>query len=154
MKYTIVALTILAFYSCSPSDNKSNESVENATMENSDSSAAEQNDLNGVSFVNISNGATLTSPFVLEMAIAGMQVEPKGEPREGYGHHHLLINDTFVPAGVVIVADETHIHYGGGQVTDSVYLDPGTYQLTLQFADGMHVSYGKKWSKTIQVNVQ
>lgn len=154
MKYTIILLTIIAFYSCSPSATKSNDSAENIAIENTDGSVALLEDGNGVSFLNIQDGATLTSPFVLEMGVSGMQAEPKGAPREGYGHHHLLINDTFVPAGIVIVADETHIHYGGGQINDSVYLNPGTYQLTLQFADGMHVSYGKEWSKTIQVNVE
>jgi len=108
----------------------------------------------GVSFDNIKDGATLNSPFVLEMGVTGMQVEPKGAPRAGYGHHHLLVNDGFAPEGTVIVADPTHIHYGGGQTSDSVSLAPGEYKLTLQFADGMHVSYGKNWSKTINVTVE
>jgi hypothetical protein len=109
---------------------------------------------NGVSFLNIEDGATLSSPFLLEMGVVGMEVEPKGAPREGYGHHHLLVNDDFAPEGTVIVADPRHIHYGGGQTNDTVSLDPGTYKLTLQFADGMHVSYGKSWAKSITVTVE
>ncbi len=107
-----------------------------------------------VSFGNIQDGDTLTSPFLMEMYVEGMTVEPKGEPREGYGHHHLLINDGFIDEGIVIIADSTHIHYGGGQTSDSVALAPGNYQLTLQFADGMHVSYGENWSASIDVVVE
>jgi hypothetical protein len=88
------------------------------------------------------------------MGIKGMEVEPKGLHNEGFGHHHLLINDKFAQAGTIVIADETHIHYGGGQTSDSVSLTPGDYQLTLQFADGMHVSYGEEWSKTISVSVK
>mgnify|MGYP000731228505 CR=1 FL=1 len=110
--------------------------------------------VNGVFFTNIEDGATLSSPFALEMGVTGMEVEPKGAPREGYGHHHLLINDVFTPAGTIIIADDTHIHYGGGQTSDSISLEPGVYQLTLQFADGMHASYGQEWSSTISVTVE
>ena len=107
-----------------------------------------------VSFLNLTDGDTLTSPFYMEMGISGMEVEPKGESREGFGHHHLLINDGPIDAGLVIIADSAHIHYGGGQTSDSVALSPGEYDLTLQFADGIHVSYGPDWSKTIHVVVQ
>jgi hypothetical protein len=88
------------------------------------------------------------------MGIKGMEVEPKGTPRKGWGHHHLLINDDFIAEGIVIVADDTHIHYGGGQTSDSISLEPGDYKLTLQFADGMHVSYGQALAKTINVTVE
>jgi hypothetical protein len=83
-----------------------------------------------------------------------MQVEPKGPVNPGYGHHHLLINDGPIAKGIFIVADSTHIHYGGGQESDSVFLEPGNYKLTLQFADGEHASYGKSWSSTINVTVK
>lgn len=108
----------------------------------------------GVSFMNIKNGDTLTSPFLLEMGVEGMQVEPKGEPKPGVGHHHLLINNGFTPEGIVIIADSVNIHYGGGQTSDSVALAAGDYMLTLQFADGNHVSYGEQWSQTISVTVK
>lgn len=107
-----------------------------------------------VSFVNIEDGSTLKSPFYLEMGVEGMEVEPKGLRKEGYGHHHLLINDEFAPAGTIVIADDTHIHYGGGQTSDSIALEPGTYTLTLQFADGLHVSYGEEWSKSISVTIE
>jgi hypothetical protein len=148
MKKIIIIFAAFSIIACSPS---STESTENESSENIEEISEVTE---GVSFVNIEDGATLTSSFVLEMGVSGMQVEPKGEPRDGFGHHHLLINDDFTPTGTIIVADDTHIHYGGGQTSDSVTLDPGSYKLTLQFADGMHVSYGEKWAKSINVTVE
>lgn len=150
MKKLSIIFVIIALAACTPSSTESTESTASEVAEETTQVAP----ASGVSFVNIEDGATLKSPFALEMGVYGMEVEPKGAPREGYGHHHLLINDDFAPEGTVIVADDTHIHYGGGQISDTVTLVPGTYKLTLQFADGMHVSYGEKWSKTINVTVE
>jgi hypothetical protein len=151
MKKIIIIFAAFSIIACSPS---STESTENESSKNIEEISDVEEATEGLSFVNIEDGATLTSPFVLEMGVSGMQVEPKGEPRDGFGHHHLLINDDFTPTGTIIVADDTHIHYGGGQISDSVTLDPGSYKLTLQFADGMHVSYGEKWAKTINITVE
>ena len=51
------------------------------------------------------------------------------------------------------IRDRTHIHFGGGQTEADVELTPGEHTLTLQFANGMHQSYGADWSKTITVTV-
>ncbi len=50
--------------------------------------------------------------------------------------------------------DETHIHFGKGQKETTITLSPGKHTLTLQFADGAHISYGKEMSKKISVNVK
>ena len=57
------------------------------------------------------------------------------------------------PEGTVVPSDETHIHFGGGQLEAMVPLTAGEHTLTLQFANGMHESYGPDWSKTITVTV-
>jgi hypothetical protein len=152
MKKIFVIIAAFAIVSCSPSSTESTESTASDSTEEIE--AVEESSTTGVSFVNIEDGAVLNSPFALEMGVKGMEVEPKGTPRAGWGHHHLLINDDHIAEGLIIVADDTHIHYGGGQVSDSLALEPGDYKLTLQFADGMHVSYGEEWSKTINVTVQ
>ncbi|MEY2923759.1 MAG: hypothetical protein RLZZ337_299 [Bacteroidota bacterium] len=145
MKNIILLASLFVYFTaCSPSSSESSESE----------NTAETTVQGGVSFVNINDGDTLTSPFLLEMGVKGMIVEPKGEPKPGVGHHHLLINDNAIPEGIIIVADSTHIHYGGGQTSDSISLLPGNYKLTLQFADGMHVSYGEKWANSINVIVK
>ncbi len=146
MKYTLILLLFVSSIVACTSSNQSEEDT--------NSTAAETEVEGSVSFTNINNGDTLSSPFLMEMGVEGMTVEPKGEPKPGVGHHHLLINNGFTPEGIVIIADSVNIHYGGGQTSDSVSLDPGDYMLTLQFADGNHVSYGEKWSKTISVTVK
>jgi len=146
MKNIFLVLVIASYFiGCTPKTSSENEQ---------DSSVAEEAAIGGVSFLNINDGDSLTSPFLLEMGVEGMVVEPKGEPKPGVGHHHLLINDGAMSEGGVIIADSTHIHYGGGQTSDSISLVPGSYMLTLQFGDGMHVSYGEKWAKTINVTVK
>ena len=117
MKKIIIIFAAFSIIACSTS---STESTENESSKNIEEISEVVEVTEGVSFVNIEDGATLTSPFVLVMGVSGMQVEPKGEPRDEFGHHHLLINDNFAPTGTVIVADDTHIHYGGGQTSDSV----------------------------------
>jgi hypothetical protein len=107
-----------------------------------------------VSFVEPADGATVTSPFKVKFAVSGMDVKPAGDMSEKTGHHHLLINTGSVPAGQVIPMDATHLHFGKGQTETEVKLPPGHYALTMQFANGAHISYGPEMSKTIQVDVK
>ena len=108
-----------------------------------------------VFFVSPQDGATVQSPFKVQMGVSGMQVEPAGKVNEGYGHHHLIIDGSFAEKGVVVPADSTHIHYGKGQTTTGdIVLTPGKHTLTLQFADGVHASYGESLSKTIEITVE
>jgi hypothetical protein len=66
-----------------------------------------------------------------------------------------LINHDFIPSGEVIPAgDSTLIHFGKGQLSTEVNLAPGDQKLTMQFANGAHMSYGEKMSATIIVTVE
>jgi hypothetical protein len=107
-----------------------------------------------VSFVEPANGATVTSPFKVKFAVTGMEVKPAGDMTANTGHHHLLINAAPVKAGEVIPADETHIHFGKGQTETEVKLQPGTYTLSMQFANGLHQSYGPGMAKDIKITVK
>ena len=100
------------------------------------------------------DGSTVASPVFIDMGLEGMTVEPAGKVKNGFGHHHLLINQKFWPEGSVIPTSDTTLHYGQGQTDTSIELDPGTYILSLQFADGVHASYGEKMSATIKINVE
>jgi hypothetical protein len=100
------------------------------------------------------DGSTVASPVFIDMGLEGMIVEPAGKVKSGFGHHHLLINQKFWPEGSVIPTSDTTLHYGQGQTDTSIELDPGTYILSLQFADGVHASYGEKMSATIKINVE
>ena len=55
--------------------------------------------------------------------------------------------------GDPVPADEQHIHYGKGQTVSEIALSSGEHSLTLQFANGVHQSYGEKMSQTIKVKV-
>ena len=107
-----------------------------------------------VFFKNIQNGAVLSSPFLVEMGVEGMEVESSGQINTNKGHHHIIINKTFIEDGQIIPVDKQHIHFGGGQTQTELDLEAGNYFLTLQFADGMHQSYGEKMSKTINVTIR
>jgi hypothetical protein len=108
----------------------------------------------GVDFGNLKDGDTVSSPFKVTFEVSGKTVKPAGTDEEGTGHHHIIIDDTFVAAGTVVPADDTHIHFGKGQTETELDLAPGKHTLTLQFADYAHQSFGGKWSKTITVNVE
>ena len=107
-----------------------------------------------VDFSNIKDGDKVSSPFKVIFKVSGMTVSPAGEFKDDSGHHHLLINQTFIEKGNTIPADQNHLHFGKGQSETEVNLSPGIYNLTLQFADGYHRSYGKALSKTIQIEVK
>ena len=107
-----------------------------------------------VFFQNLKDGDTLSSPFTVEMGVEGMQVEAAGERKEGFGHHHIIVNCTHIDEETTIPVDDQHIHYGAGQTETDLELEAGTYCLTLQFANGYHQSYGEELSKTIKVVVK
>jgi hypothetical protein len=108
----------------------------------------------GVYFVSPQDGATVSSPFKVQFGVKGMTIKEAGDQITGTGHHHLLINLDSKPAGEIIPFDEKHIHFGKGQTEAEVKLPPGTYKLTMQFADGFHLSYGKEMSASMTVTVK
>ncbi|MFY0594506.1 DUF4399 domain-containing protein [Roseivirga sp.] len=108
----------------------------------------------GVSFENLEDGQEVNSPFLVKMGISGMEVQPAGEVVKGTGHHHMIIDGGFIKTGDPVPANSTHIHYGKGQLEAELELAPGKHTLTLQFANGIHQSYGEAWSKTITITVK
>ena len=107
-----------------------------------------------VFFVSPADGTALASPVKVEMGVKGMTVQPAGVPSAGTGHHHIIVDGGGLDAGATVPADETHIHYGKGQTETELTLSPGQHTLTLQFANGLHQSYGPQLSTTITVTVQ
>jgi hypothetical protein len=107
-----------------------------------------------VFFVSPTEGASVTSPVSISFGIEGAEVKPAGEDVPNSGHHHLIINGTGIEQGIPVPKDATHIHYGKGQTEASVELTPGTYTLTMQFANYLHQSYGEVGSTSIQVTVK
>ena len=105
-------------------------------------------------FVEPKDGAMVTSPFKVAFGVKGMAVEPAGEIKPNSGHHHLLINLGPIPAGEPIPVDDTHLHFGKAQTEAEIKLPPGNYKLTMQFANGAHISYGPAMAASINVTVK
>ena len=92
----------------------------------------------------------------VKMGVEGRAICPAGPETadKTCGHHHILIDQGFVPEGQVIAKNETHHHYGKGETEAHIKLTPGKHKLTLQFGDFAHRSYGEKLSQTIEVTVK
>ena len=106
-----------------------------------------------VHFVEPKDGAEVSSPVKLVFGLEGATVKPAGELKAGTGHHHLILDGEPTPTEKVVPADETHIHYGKGQTEAEIELEPGEHTLIMQFADGLHRSYGPELSAKITVTV-
>jgi hypothetical protein len=107
-----------------------------------------------VFFIEPRDGAIVSSPFKVVFGVKGMAVEPAGDIKADSGHHHLLINLAAMPAGEAIPVDATHLHFGKAQTDAEVTLPPGQYKLTMQFANGAHVSFGPAMAATLNVTVK
>lgn len=98
-------------------------------------------DSKSVRFVSPVDGATVTSPFEVVMSATGVTVEKAGEIHENAGHMHILVDEDFVTGGEIIINDPAHLHFGKGQLTTTLTLDPGVHVLRLQLADGAHMAF-------------
>ena len=143
--YTFVLSVFFFLVSCSTNKNKNTEII-NTQIE-------DENNV-GVYFKWPKDLSTVSSPVFIDMGLDGMLIEPAGKVREGYGHHHILINQKSWPLGDVIPMSDSTLHYGKGQTDASVELLPGRYVISLQFADGVHASYGKEMASSITINVE
>jgi len=108
-----------------------------------------------VYFKNLKNGQTVTSPVKVEMGVDGMKLDTAGPVLAGVGHHHILVDaGDSIPSGQMIAKDSTHLHFGKAQSSAELKLQPGKHTLTLQFADGLHRSYGSQMAATVSVTVK
>ncbi len=105
-------------------------------------------------FVSPADGATVASPVKLVFGVEGMEVRAAGELVEKTGHHHVIIGPAGISEGEMVPKDETHIHFGKGQTEAEIELPKGEHKLTMQFADGNHMSYGKVLASTITITVE
>ena len=102
-----------------------------------------------VYFVNIEDGASVTSPVTVIFGLAGMGVAPAGTEKDNTGHHHILINRAAFGEGPEdaemlengLPADDNHRHFGGGQTEVTLDLPAGTHSLQLVLGDLNHVPH-------------
>jgi hypothetical protein len=117
-------------------------------------SCAEKKPAGKVFFISPQNGEEVKSPVNFKMGLEGMEVQPAGEVLPGKGHHHIIINgDSLAEGQTVPFIEKKTYHYGKGQTEANIELDPGEYDVTLQFANGAHVSYGPALSAKIRIKV-
>jgi len=108
-----------------------------------------------VFFVNLKNGQKIKSPFKVQMGASGIALDSAGVLKPASGHHHILIDaGDSLTAGTVVPKDSTHLHFGNAQKEAELKLTPGEHKLTLQYADGIHRSYGGKLAASVTVTVQ
>lgn len=107
-----------------------------------------------VFFKNLKDGDAVKSPVKVEFGVKGMDVKAAGELVEGTGHHHIVIDGEVIPEGEAVPADSLNIHYGKGQTEAEIELSKGKHILTMQFADGIHRSYGEQMSATVIIFVE
>ncbi len=93
-----------------------------------------------VFFVTPSEGDLVANPVEIEMGAENFVIEGAGQAVPGAGHFHLMINAPCVSPGETIPRDEQHLHFGNGDATATLDLDPGTYRLCLQAGDGFHTA--------------
>ncbi|HAN30098.1 MAG TPA: hypothetical protein DCQ06_00740 [Myxococcales bacterium] len=89
----------------------------------------------------------------VKMGLEGMKLRPAGQIVEHTGHHHILINTELTKMGMPVKKDAQHLHFGKAQSEAEIFLKPGKHELSLQFANGAHLSYGPKMSASIGVTV-
>lgn len=110
-----------------------------------------------VYFINLKDGQTVTSPFLVQFGLSGMGIAPAGVDKPNTGHHHLLIDTTLSGDQLKqpIPADDKHRHFGLGQTEAMVALPPGRHTLQLALGDWSHIPHAPPvMSDVITITVQ
>jgi len=95
-----------------------------------------------VSILSPEDGASVTSPVTVEFGLEGMEVAKAGSGQENTGHHHLLVDlNELPPMDTPLPSTDQVIHFGGGQTSTELELEPGEHTLQLLLGDSTHVPH-------------
>jgi hypothetical protein len=97
-----------------------------------------------VYFINLKDGDTVSSPFLVQFGLSGMGVAPAGVEKPNTGHHHLLVDAAVLTEEQMkepIPADDNHRHFGGGQTETMLTLPEGKHTLQLVLGDWSHIPH-------------
>ena len=94
-----------------------------------------------VYFINIEDGDSLESPFLVQFGLSNMGIAPAGIDKENTGHHHLLIDVQDINFNMPIPSSSNHIHFGGGQTEALLTLSPGEHTLRLLLGNYLHIPH-------------
>ena len=110
-----------------------------------------------VFFMTPANGATVKSPvnFVFGSEMFTIAAVPAGEVttvRPGTGHYHLGVDTDCLPVGAEIPKAQPWIHFGMGNNSIEMMLNPGPHKFAVQAGDDKHVTMSDL-CETIQITV-
>jgi hypothetical protein len=95
-----------------------------------------------VFFVDLKDGAEVTSPVTVKFGVEGATVSPAADgDKPDTGHHHLIIDADLPNQDAPLPANDNVMHFGKGQTETSLTLAPGKHTLQLEFADYSHVPF-------------
>lgn len=107
-----------------------------------------------VYFGNLTDGASVESPFKVEMKAENLIVEPATMGvNQGHGHFHIIVDAPLASPSEPMAKDAVHLHFGDGQTETTLDLPVGQHTLILQFAKGDHVPYDPPIYQQVTVNV-
>ncbi|MCK0152258.1 DUF4399 domain-containing protein [Alcanivorax sp. S6407] len=109
-----------------------------------------------VFFVSPADGATVSGPVTVEFGLEGMDVVPAGTEQENSGHHHILIDLAEAPdMSMPLPANDNVVHFGKGQTSTTLELEPGEHTLQLILGDYRHIPHEPPvMSETITITVE
>ncbi|WP_052668121.1 DUF4399 domain-containing protein [Nitriliruptor alkaliphilus] len=148
----LLAASALLLSACNGDDAPDEEPVadEYAIEDQPDDAAA--------SFVSPEDGDTVDSPFTVELDAENVTLTEVGDPAAGEAHLHVTADIGCYETGDIIPGPsdedeaEGRFHLGDGSDSRSIELEPGTYELCVQLADGVHRAFGE--TETITVTVE
>jgi hypothetical protein len=106
-----------------------------------------------VTFLEPTNGGTVTSPVKVRLGLEGLVLEPEGEINEGAGHHVLVIDTDIPPERRPVPVDEQHVHLSGGESEITIELPPGEHTLHAIFTYGIEIPINPLVTDTIKFTV-
>lgn len=94
-------------------------------------------------FINLVDGDTVSSPFLLQFGLKGMGVAPAGADFEATGHHHLLVNldESTLDLNAPLPSTDNLLHFGAGQTETMLELPPGEHTLQLLLGNYSHIPH-------------
>jgi hypothetical protein len=150
----LVAALMIVSIGCAPAE-KTGEDAEAEVMAH-DTMEAQGEGEPRVFFVAPEDGATVTSPVLLQFGSENFVIEPVGDGaiHDGMGHFHIAVNAPCLEPGIVIPTANPWVHFGDGSAEIEMQLPVGEATLCLQIGDGEHRTLGGEGlSSVITLNV-
>lgn len=155
-----VALLLAA---CADDDGATEDTTDETAGETDDETddgdydVADQPEDAAASFASPTDGDTVDGPITVELEADGVDIVPADAPAVGEAHLHVIVDQGCFDTGETIPgpSDEAtadgYNHYGDGSMGGDIELEPGTYELCTQLADGTHVAFGETEIITVTV---